>query len=250
MIFRMEVMMRKILSLLYILAFVIPVFGGEIPPKPNTLVNDYANILTRGEVGALESMLVAYSDSTSNQIAIVIENSLDGEEPFTRSVNIAEAWGIGGAKRDNGVLLYIAIADRKMYIQVGRGLEGAITDLLTGRIIQNEITPYFKSGDYYEGIRGGTLAIMKAAAGEYEAQKHSTRGRKGLPAWMIILFVIIMIVITIFRRSGGGGGTYGGTRGYYGGGYVGGGGYSGGGGGGFGGFGGGSFGGGGSGGSW
>lgn len=249
MIFRMEVVMRKVLSLLYILAFVIPVFGAEIPLKPNTLVNDYANILTRGEIGSLESMLVAYSDSTSNQIAVVIENSLDGEEPFTRSINIAEAWGIGGAKRDNGILLYVAIADRKMYIQVGRGLEGAVTDLLAGRIIENEIKPYFKRADYYNGIRNGALAIMKAAAGEYEAEKHSTRGSKGLPAWMIILFVIIMIVITIFRRSGGGGGTYGGRR-HYGGGYYGGGGYSGGGGGGFGGFGGGSFGGGGSGGSW
>lgn len=251
MIFRLEVDMRKLYGLLCVLLFSVSLFGGEIPPKPNTLVNDYAGVLGIQEKNNLEKMLVAYNDSTSNQITVVIESDLGGEEPYTRSIDIAEKWGVGDEKKDNGVLIYISIKDRKMYIQVGRGLEGAIPDALAGRIIEYEITPHFKTGNYYEGIKAGAEAIIKAAAGEYKADAKKKRKNKGLPGWLIILFFIIIGLISVFgkRMRGGGMGTMG-RGGWIGGGFggFGGGGSSGG--GGFGGFGGGSFGGGGAGGSW
>jgi uncharacterized protein len=247
-------MMRKFLLIVLSLIFLVPVSGREIPKKSDKLVNDYANILSDSERRTLEGMLVAYDDSTSNQIAIVIEKDLDGDDVFNRSVNIAEAWGIGGAENDNGVLIYVAIDDRKLFIQVGRGLEGAIPDALAGRIIDYEIKPNFKEENYYQGLYAGAVSIAKAAAGEYKAPKKKGKKDRGFPKWLIILFIIIMIVIFTGGRRGGGFGTYG--RRSYGGGFIGGGGFSGGGsfggggGGGFGGFGGGSFGGGGAGGSW
>lgn len=242
--------MRKVLiALVVVIGIASQAFAGNIPAKPNTLVNDYAGVLSASERNNLERVLVAYDDSTSNQIAIVIESNLpDGEEPFTRSVDIAEGWGIGDAQNDNGVLIYIALNDRKMYIQIGRGLEGAIPDALAGRIIDYEIKPRFKQQQYYEGLMAGSIAVMKAAAGEYKAKSRKKKGE--IPGWlMIVIIIIILIVLSIGRRMGGGMGTFG--RGGYMGGFGGGGWSSGGGGGGgFGGFGGGSFGGGGAGGSW
>jgi uncharacterized protein len=240
-------MMRKLLLFTLSLLFTVSVFGKEIPKKPNTLVNDYANILSNSEIRTLEGMLVAYDDSTSNQIAIVIEKDLDGDDVFSRSVEIAEAWGVGDEERDNGILIYVSINDRKLFIQVGRGLEGAIPDALAGRIIDYEIKPNFKSGNYYEGLYAGAVSIAKAAAGEYKGKQK--KGGKKFPSWSLILGIIILLAIFTGGRRRGGIGTYGGG-GYIGG--FGGGGFgsSGGGGGGFGGFGGGSFGGGGAGGSW
>ncbi len=246
-------MMRKLLLIALSLVFLAPLSGKEIPKKSDKLVNDYANILSDSERRTLEGMLVAYDDSTSNQIAIVIEKDLDGDDVFNRSVNIAETWGIGDAENDNGILIYVAINDRKLFIQVGRGLEGAIPDALAGRIIDYEIKPNFKQGNYYQGLYAGAVSIAKAAAGEYKASKKKGKKGKGFPKWLIVLFIIIIVIFTGGRR-GGGFGTYG--RRSYGGGFIGGGGFSGGGsfggggGGGFGGFGGGSFGGGGAGGSW
>ncbi|MDL5044989.1 TPM domain-containing protein [Oscillatoria amoena NRMC-F 0135] len=242
--------MRKFLiALVVVIGIASQAYAGNIPAKPNTLVNDYAGVLSASERNNLERVLVAYDDSTSNQIAIVIESNLpDGEEPFTRSVDIAEGWGIGDAQNDNGVLIYIALNDRKMYIQIGRGLEGAIPDALAGRIIDYEIKPRFKQQQYYEGLMAGSIAVMKAAAGEYKAKSRKKKGE--IPSWLIVvIIIIILIVLSIGRRMGGGMGTFG-RGGYIGG--FGGGGWSsgGGGGGGFGGFGGGSFGGGGAGGSW
>lgn len=244
--------MNKIVTLFLALIFSVLAFAGEIP-KPTGHVNDYANVLSASEKQSLESSLRAYKDSTSNEIAIFIESSSGDEEPFTRSVDIAENWGVGGEQNDNGILVYVAIADRKMFIQIGRGLEGAIPDALAGRIIDYEIKPHFKEGRYYEGLAAGTEALAKAAAGEYKAKPKKKSG-KGIPVWMLILFGIFLLIF-IFggrRMRGKGFGTYG-RGGYIGGGWggwSGGGGFGGSGGGGFGGFGGGSFGGGGAGGSW
>lgn len=246
--YRLGVAMRRLLLVFLAILISVATFAKDIPKKPSTAVNDYANILSRSQRLTLENMLTTYKDSTSNEVAIVIEQDLGGDEPFTRSIDIAEAWGIGDKERDNGVLIYIAIKDRKLFIQVGRGLEGAIPDALAGRIIDYEISPSFKKGNYYQGLYLGIVAIAKAAAGEYKGKPKEKS--EGFPFGLIIVIVIIVLFAAARRRRGGYGG-YG--RGGWGGGYIGGfGGFGGGsgGGGGFGGFGGGSFGGGGAGGSW
>ncbi len=222
------------------------------PPNPPKLVNDYTNTLTQQQKEALEAKLVKYDDSTSNQIAVVIIDKLDGYSIEDAAIELGRKWGVGNKDFNNGVVVLVAKTDRKMTIQVGYGLEGALTDLTTKSIIDNTITPNFKADNYYRGLDEGTDDIIKAAEGRYKAPAgYNSRKKKGVSIGTIIFIIIILLII--FGGASGPGGTYvsrGGFTGWSGGG---GGGWSGGGssgGGGFGGFGGGSFGGGGSSGSW
>ena len=224
----------------------------EVPPTPNRLVNDYAKVLSASDVQRLEQKLVQYDEQTSTQIAVVIIQSLEGDDMFDYSQRLAETWGIGGAENDNGVLLIVSIDDRKLRIHTGYGTEGAIPDATAKQIIEDEIKPGFKAGDYYAGIDRGTDAMIAALKGEYTAAPK--KRKRGFPFGLIPV-ILIIILASIFgrRRRYTGYGSSG--RRYYGTPWIGGfgGGSSGGdfgGGGGFGGFGGGGFGGGGAGGSW
>jgi uncharacterized protein len=260
-------------ALLFVSFFTV---AQNIPARPNPprLVNDLANVLSPQEVQQLESQLVAYDDSTSNQIAVVLLNTLDDYPIEEYATKLFREWGVGNKKNNNGVVILAAIKDRKIRIEVGYGLEGAIPDIIANHIIENDIKPGFRSGDYYEGLSKAAGSIIKAAAGEYKAPANY-RKKKGsgsaLPFGFLV-FIIIMIVIFGGRNNRGGGGGFmsrrgsgwlgpfilgsmlgRGSSGGWGGGssWGGGGGWSGGGGGGgFGGFGGGSSGGGGASGSW
>lgn len=246
--------------------FTLNVAGQTFPSKPNHLVNDYTNTLSAAEVNALEQKLVAFDDSTSTQIAVVLIQSLDGYDISDYGTRLAHSWGIGQADKDNGVLVLASLGDRKVTIQTGYGVEGALPDAIAKRIIENEIKPYFKQGSYYEGLDAGTDAIISYTKGEYKAEKKTQSGGKsGNSVFIIIIIIIVLIIIS--KRGGGGGQVIGGRGAASpfwwllmgsgmgggrssGGGFGGGGGGFGGGGGGFGGFGGGGFGGGGSSGSW
>lgn len=240
------------------------------PEKPNTLVNDYTNTLSATEIAALEQKLVAFDDSTSTQIAVVLIKSLEGYDVADYAVRLAESWGIGRQGRNNGVLVLASLGDRRVTIQTGYGVEGALPDAITKRIISNEISPSFKQGNYFQGLDEGTNAIIAYTKGEYKNDQPKRGSEKGGGIGFIIL-IVILIIIFLGRRGGGGRGTVIGGRGaaspfwwmlmgsgmghrHRGGGWGGftggGGGWGSGGGGGFGGFGGGSFGGGGSSGSW
>ncbi len=238
------------------------------PMNPPRQVNDFAGVLSESDKQDLERKLQAYADSTSSEIAIVTLKSTGVYDIADYSFKLGERWGIGKKGKNNGVLILAAINDRKIWIATGYGLEGALPDGLVGRIIRNEITPFFKSGNYYQGFLEGVEAIVKAASGEYKADP-SEHQEEGFPIGAAVLILIIMVVIIVFATRGGGGGNGRGGRyisrrgtdiftggmigGMFGGGGFGGssGGSGGGfGGGGFGGFGGGSFGGGGAGGSW
>jgi uncharacterized protein len=227
-------------------------FAKEIPAKSNRLVNDYANVLSASEESALESKLRGYYDTTSTQIAVVLENSLEGDDLFDYCQRLATAWGIGEKGKNNGVLLYVAIGDRKARIHTGYGMEATITDAMSTRIRTQQMNPAFKAGNYYQGLDDASTTIMQLASGEFVNDKEDKPLQKGPSAFVIIIIIIILIIL--FSRGGGGRGNR--SRGGFGGpvfwgGTFGSGGFSGGGGGrGFGGFGGGGFGGGGSGGSW
>lgn len=245
------------------------VWAQELPPRSNTLVTDYTNTLSPDQKAALERKLVAFNDTSSTQIAVVMIKSVGVYDIADYTVRLAENWGVGQKGKNNGVVLLAAIADRKVTIQTGYGVEGALPDAITKRIITNEIRPAFQRGDYYTGIDKATDAIISYTKGEYKSDtsKNKRSGSKGFPVGLVILIFIIIAVLS--RRGGGGGGgrvigSRGGAdllwwtmlsgmagRGGHGGGGGGfGGGGFGGGGGGFGGFGGGSFGGGGSSGDW
>ncbi len=222
-------------------------------PSPPKLVNDYTGTLTGPQIEALESKLVAYDDSSSNQIVVVIIKTTGDYTVNDIAFQIGRQWGVGNNDKNNGIVVLVAKDDRKMTIQVGYGLEGALPDVTAKRIIENEITPNFKENNYYRGLDDGTEAIIKATRGEYKAPaNYGNKKKKGVSISTIIFIIIILIVI--FSGAGPGAGTYvsrggfGGWSGGSGGGWSGGGGGSSG--GGFGGFGGGSFGGGGASGSW
>lgn len=251
-----------ILLLVSAVSFSQNTFDPESLLKPRTgkqeLVNDFTGTLTPDQKQALENKLVAFNDSTSTQIAVVIIPSLNGNDISDFNVKLGRAWGVGGKEFSNGIVLLIAKGDRKLNIATGYGVEGALPDITTKHIIDDVIVPAFKGDDYYRGIEEGTDAIIQAVKGEYAAPKNY--GKKRTSAGRII-FIIIMIIIFLAVSGGkGGGGSFMSRRGampfilgsLLGSGGRGGGGWSGGGGssGGFGGFGGGSFGGGGASGSW
>lgn len=227
-------------------------------PWPQRLVNNLSkestNFLSASEQKQLEDTLDAFNRSTSNQICIVIVDDLNGMEPAQYATELGTAWKVGQKEFDNGLVILVKPNTRDLFIAVGYGLEGAITDLHTKHIRETEMNPYFKEGKNYEGLYRGCKALMLAAKGEYNIKNNS---ENGIGDWIKrhpILAALIGIAILWFlfaRSSGGGGGTFG-SGGYRSYGGFGGGGWSSGrsSGGGFGGFGGGSFGGGGSGGKW
>lgn len=239
----------------------------DIPkrPDPARLVNDIADVLTPEQEQELERKLVAYDDSTSNQVAVVLIPTLNDYPIEEYTLRLFRDWGIGNKQTNNGVLIVAAINDRKIRIEPGYGLEGAIPDITANMIITNDIVPAFRDARYYDGLNAATSSIISAAAGEYKAPEgYGNRGqqKRRFPIGLVILGIILLIVFS--NRNRGGGGGFMSRRGYrrgmgpiifpggFGGGGFGGGGFGGGGfgGGGFGGFGGGSSGGGGASGSW
>lgn len=257
----------RLLTVLFVIFISFPLVGKEVPPPSNTLVTDYIGLLSPQEQAALESKLVAYDDSTSTQIAVVIEASLEGDDLFDYTIRLVEQWGIGQEGKDNGILLYIAFQDRKVIIQTGYGAEGFLPDALAKRIIENVIKPSFRNERYYAGLDRSTDIIMDLGSGEY-TNEGGRRESEGIPlfAIIIILAVIVIVFYSLANDDDDDGGYWGGGRydmdprrkrrrgGWIflpgGGGSFGGGGGGGFGGGGFGGFGGGGFGGGGASGSW
>lgn len=144
----------------------------EVPPLAGKRVHDQAGVLSGQTVQNLEYQLKLHQDSTGNQLAILIVKSLDGEAIEAYSLHVAhDVWKLGSEKNDNGVLLLIAIDDRKMRIEVGQGLEGVLTDALCSQIIRNEMAPEFRRGDYDAGVLLATNSIIQAIAGEYTAEQ-------------------------------------------------------------------------------
>jgi len=209
-------------------------------PKLEQRISDFTNTLSFQEWQQVDRLLKSFEDSTSTQVVVLMVSSLEGESIEEYANKTFTQNKIGQAKKDNGVLLVIAKQDHAMRIEVGYGLEGTLTDAITSQIIRQEITPYFKSDNYFGGIVTGVDAIMRATAGEYHAEskgKRAPAASAGLLA-IFILFVlfILMPILSSRRRSiiGSGGHRYysgwGYGSGFGGGGFGGGGGFSGGGG--------------------
>lgn len=269
--------MKKILIIiaLFSFGFAFAQQDKDLPPKPspprlvNILVPDPEKIMTPEQISALEQKLVAYDDSTSNQIAIVVLPTLKGYEPSPYATELGEYWGVGGqANFDNGIVILVSTGEqeegrRKAFIAIGRGLEGAIPDMTAGYIFDELLVPNMRAGNFYVAFDQSTDALMRAAAGEYSAPEgYSDRDKsKGISFGKIIVGLVVISILMGMFGGGNKGGGYMSRRGYRGwggpvifpgsfGGSGGGGFGGGGGGGGFGGFGGGGFGGGGAGGSW
>jgi uncharacterized protein len=236
----------------------------DIPEKPEfqTSVYDNAKVLSADEKAQLEEKLIRYSDSTSTQIVVITIESLKGEDIGILTPKWGQKWGIGGtAKNDNGVIILLAKAERKIWISAGYGLEDRLTAGIGGEITRNIIIPEFKAGSYYSGLDKGTDALFDVFKGKYKGERKQTKEKKFPVLPIIIIVFIIFAIISKNKNSGGNSGNSSGgpslldviilsslaggrgSSGEFGGGSSGGGGFGGG-------FGGGGFSGGGSGGDW
>ncbi|MCI4442740.1 MAG: TPM domain-containing protein [Lentimicrobium sp.] len=184
-----------------------------IPEKPSfqTSVYDYANILSASEKSQLEEKLIRYSDSTTTQIVVITIESLKGEDVSLLATKWGQTWGIGGtAKDDNGVVILVAKAERKIAINPGYGLEDRLTAGIGGEIIRNIIIPEFKAGSYYNGLDKGADALFDVFKGKYKGERKQTKG-KDFPILPIIIIVIVLLVlISRNKNSGGNSGNSGG----------------------------------------
>jgi uncharacterized protein len=188
-----------------------------IPEKPSlqTSVYDYANVLSATEKAQLEEKLIKYSDSTTTQIVIITIESLKGEDIGILTPKWATQWGIGGtAKDDNGVLILLAKAERKIWISAGYGLEDRLSAGIGGEITRNIIIPEFKAGSYYKGLDKGTDAIIDVFKGKYKGERKQIKGKEKSFPIMPFIVIIIIILVLISRNKGGGGGGNSGNRGH------------------------------------
>ena len=227
--------------------FVAPLLRAEsLPPAPTAYFNDYAGVVTSATAQTLNARLQQFERDTSNQIVVAIfprMESASSVEDYT--VRVAQSWGVGQKGRNNGAVLFVFVASHQLYIQVGYGLEGALPDATCKAIIDNEIKPRFRAGDYGGGLDAAITAMIAATEGEYLGTGRAQTARQSSHQgsnWFVWIFIFAMLLVSILSRFSNRGRTYGrssGSSGWW----TGGGGSSGGGGGG-------SFGGGGSGGSW
>ena len=188
--------------LVFLLVVAAPALALEVPSAPQGRVSDYAGALTVDQRRDLEEKLARFEGETGNQIAVVIIPTLAGDSLEDYSIRLAEKWRIGRKGRDSGVILLIAMQDRKIRIEVGYGLEGMLPDSLAGEIIRQEITSRFRQGQFYQGIQAGVDAIMAATKGEYRPAPRTGRGGGSLSWFWVILFVLFVLSITAnnFRR--------------------------------------------------
>lgn len=222
------------------------------PSNPPRLVNDYTGTLSAAQINAMERKLVAYNDSTSTQILVMLIDDLQGMNIDQFGTEIGHSWGVGQKEKGNGVVILVKPkkdTERGLVgIYPGYGMEEYIADATVKIIVEKEMIPAFKEGDYYTGIDNAVNVIMDLCAGKFTQDEYADEGG-GIPIGFIILVLIALIII--FRSSNGNQNySGGGNRTIWipmGGGFGGGGDFGG---GGFGGFGGGGFGGGGASGSW
>jgi uncharacterized protein len=179
---------------------------ADIPPRPSPprLVNDLADILTEQQEQSLERKLVTFNDTTSNQIAVVIVETLDGYDPNMYAYEIGESWQIGQKEFNNGVVVLVKPKygnDRgRVAIQSGYGLEPVITDAITKRIIEIEMIPEFRNNDYYAGIDKATNVLMALAAGEISADGYGENNESS-PLAVFVPFLIFIIIFILIRVS-------------------------------------------------
>lgn len=202
---------RFLLIFAAILASAICVYAAEtIPPKPDRYFNDYAGVVSRGVAERLNTQLAQFERDTSDQVLVAIYRKMQSDssiDDYTQRV--AQKWEVGQKDNRNGVVLFVFLDDRKMFIQVGYGLEGALPDATAFDITERNIKPHFRTNDYEGGLTIGVDLICKAIRGEYKgsgranAERHSETGNTA--GLLVFLFVVVIILLAMrtSRRFGG-----------------------------------------------
>jgi uncharacterized protein len=203
--------MLRISIILIIMLFGSDLWAMEVPPL-KARVNDYARLLSSGVGRQLETVLAELERTDGTQVVLLTIDSLEGESLEEFSIRVVEKWELGQKQFDNGVLLLIAKNDRKIRIEVGYGLEGELTDLVSGRIIGNVIAPQFKMGRFDRGILEGISAIVGTVKGQYTAPRSMRRSGKGtnvssglVPIIALLFFINMLGRIHRFAGAAAGG---------------------------------------------
>ena len=209
----------KRLSVIFGLLWCFSALADEvIPPKPDAYFNDYAHVTSAATASQLNQELENFERQTSSQIVVAIYPKMQSEssiEDYT--VRVARDWKTGQNGKNNGTILFVFVQEHKMFIQVGYGLEGALPDIICHRIINDEISPRLKQGDFNGGMTAGVMAMISAAKGEYKGTgrtvaDNANRGVSGSDAKALVwVLIIVVIVIAILLRKGSGGGGGGGS---------------------------------------
>ncbi len=196
-------------KLLLIIALSLPFISfakDEFPAKPDRMFNDYTgNTLSPPQAHALEQELRKFYDSTTTQIAVVIMRSVGDYDIADYAAQLGDKWGIGTKKKDNGILILVAKEDHKMTIQVGYGLEPVIPDMIAKTIVDNEMSPAFKEGNFYLGLHNAVNTLMSLARKEFTPDQYikkvgGGRRQKDTPFPFLAILVFIILLIVFFRK--------------------------------------------------
>jgi uncharacterized protein len=187
--------LRAALALLC-LGLALPAAALDVPPS-NWRVTDLAGLLSPSAVQELEQQLEGYETRTGHQFLVLIVPSLEGEALEDYSLRVAESWKLGSAGRDDGLLLLISVGDRKARIEVGHGLEGAITDALSSRILRGTLGPPLAAGHAEAGIRASLEQLMRAAEQEATGRNSSPVP----PALFVLLWIAFLILAVQLDRA-------------------------------------------------
>jgi len=193
----------RVLALLSALLFLPARAAESLPPKPDRYFNDYTGTVRAPAARAFNEQLADHERATSNQILVVVFPRLpDGAALEDFTVRTFHAWAVGQKGRNNGAVLFVFKDDRKLYLQVGYGLEGVLPDALAKRIIENEITPNFRRNNFEGGIGAGIAAILAATRGEYKGTGRTVADRRRGQDSPLMFFIVAGVMLVIFIVAG------------------------------------------------
>jgi len=177
-----------------------------IPATPGAYFNDYAGVVSKEAASRFNEQLAQFERDTSDQVVVAVFPKMQSDSDIADyTQRVAQAWGVGQKERRNGVVLFVFIEDRKMFIQVGYGLEGALPDATTFDITERYMKPLFRAGNYEAGLATGIDLICKAIRGEYKGSGKTAAGSGGVFSLLpFIIFIIVLIIISrVIRKLGG-----------------------------------------------
>jgi uncharacterized protein len=193
----------KNIVILALIAFLfLPVQGlvaQSFPDRPGGHINDYAGFMNASQIRNLEHKLQTYRDTTSNAIVIVTLNNLDGESIEKAAETIFNAWRMWEGDRYNGILILASRDEREIRIEVGYGLEGAVPDILAGRIVREVLIPGFREGNYYDAFDRATDVLIQLAAGEYDAVNRLDAENVSLIPFFVLLMMFVILYFVLMK---------------------------------------------------